>query len=143
MVALDSMNQSLDGAWVIIYKLPVRCAVPCLKLAAKLRQLHRASGRNSDRIKIVLLSEHAFDPALSRDLLGIYSGFNLASLPSPEFTSSLRQADHNSSLEDAAAFYLVDPLGNIIMTYSGDEGPDKMSTDLKTLLTWSKLDERT
>jgi hypothetical protein len=89
------------------------------------------------------LSEPAFDPVLSHELLSIYFAFHLASLPSPEFTSSLSQADHNSSPEDwAAVFYLVDPLGNIMMTYSGDEAPGKMSKDIKTLLTWSKLDER-
>ena len=143
IVAPSNAHQTLEGFWVIIYILPPHCEEPCLKQVAELRQLHRATGRNRDRVKIVLLSEPAFDPLLRHDLLSLYSGFNLASLPSAEFAGSLRQADHNSSpAGSAAVFYLVDPLGNIMMTYSGDEGPGKMSKDLKTLLTWSKLDER-
>jgi hypothetical protein len=143
-MALDHANQSLEGFWVIVYHLPKRCEQHCLKHVTQLRQLHRASGRNRDRIKIILFSELVPGAELSHDLLGIYPAFNLASKPSTGFTNSLRQAGRNSALHDTTAvFYLVDPLGNIMMTYSGDDGPGNMSKDLKTLLTWSKLDKRT
>ncbi|MGH8035967.1 MAG: hypothetical protein ACREO9_12125, partial [Lysobacterales bacterium] len=76
-------------------------------------------------------------------LLDIYPGFTLASLPSAEFSHALRRADQSDGFPaEISDLYLVDPLGNIMMTYSGDAGAEKMSKDLKILLTWSNPGNR-
>ena len=38
--------------------------------------------------------------------------------------------------------YLIDPLGNIMMSYAAGFDPNDLKRDLKRLLTWSKLDEQ-
>ena len=36
--------------------------------------------------------------------------------------------------------YLIDPVGNIIMSYPADSDPTGIRKDLKRILTWSKAD---
>jgi len=133
----------MEGHWVIVYPLPDDCSTDCLDLVTQLRQLHRATGRNQGSIKILLLSRLLPDPDLSRELLRIYAEFSLGSRPSVEFSNAMQRALPDvQSPSVNSRFYLVDPLGNIMMTYSGDDAPEKMRKDLKMLLTWSNQDKR-
>ena len=139
----SSATDSLGGFWVILYAMPASCTKPCQDLVTKLRQVHLASGQNLDRIKIALLLRSKPGASMANDLLGIYPRFKLLSHPAQNFSSALGQAGSNSSGKDKdPAIYLVDPLGNIMMTYNGDDGPSKLNKDLTRLLTWSKLDKR-
>jgi hypothetical protein len=136
-------NRLFDGFWVILYELPASCTRHCLEAAAGLRQVHIASGLHRNRIKIALLLAPKQAESLSHELLGIYSGFHLVSHPSQGFTAALRHASNNRfTRDDEPVMYLVDPLGNIMMTYNGEDSPSMLSKDLKRLLTWSKLDKR-
>lgn len=134
---------SLDGFWVIVYPVPIDCTNRCLERATELRQVLRASGRNQDRIKILVLLESPSTQDLRNELLGIFPAFNLATDPTATFNDALQiAADHSGNKNEALALYLVDPLGNIMMTYNGNDGPARLSKDLARLLTWSKLDKR-
>lgn len=142
--AVEGLEEAgMEGYWVIIHPLPETCGADCLERVTGLRQLHRATGRNQERLKILLLSRMAPDPDIAHELWRIYPEFSLGSRPSAEFSSAMQ-----SALPDAAdpngnaRFYLVDPLGNIMMTYAGDDAPEKMKKDLKLLLTWSNQDNR-
>ncbi len=139
----NSSNQSIDGFWVVLYELPVSCTRRCLELAAELRQVHLAAGLDRNRIKITLLLAPKQAESLSGELLGIYPGFHLVFHPSQDFSSALRRARSNPfTRDDEPVLYLVDPLGNIMMTYNGKDSPSMLSKDLNRLLTWSKLDKR-
>jgi len=136
-------NHSLQGFWIILYALPEPCTQKCLTLAAGLRQVHFASGQNNGRIKIALLLGPNHAESLSDKLLTIYPRFHLISEYNHDFSSALGHAGSNSSRESAdSLIYLVDPLGNIMMTYNGAGSPVKLNKDLTRLLTWSKLDKR-
>jgi len=141
----QSADHMLNGFWVILYALPAACAQPCLDLITGLRQVHRASGQYHDQIRIALL----FDPTIGilksrqAELHGIYARFNLISDASPTFSRALELASSKGATQDwKPAIFLVDPYGNIMMTYNGDGIPNKLNKDLKRLLTWSKLDKR-
>lgn len=146
-IILDGNSQNprmeMEGFWVIIFPLPEVCVTVCLERVAQLRQLHRTTGRNQESLKILLLSGLAPSPEFRNELLRIYSEFSLGSQPSKEFADALELALNSEQNSDAdSRFYLVDPLGNIMMTYSGDSAPEKMRKDLKMLLTWSNQDKR-
>jgi hypothetical protein len=136
-------RQLFDGFWVILYELPASCARNCLELAAELRQVHVASGLHRNRIRIALLLAPEQAESLGDELQGIYPRFNLVSHPDQRFFGALRHASSNrSGRNDEPLMYLVDPLGNIMMTYNGKNSPSMLSKDLNRLLTWSKLDKR-
>jgi len=141
---MPSGQPGLGGFWVVLYSLPAPCGKPCLDLATGLRQVHVASGQNAFRIKIALLLQPAHRETLPRELKNIYAGFHLISSPSPDFSNAIQQADSNSGKTSGRSnVYLVDPDGNIMMSYNGGDSPSKLIKDLDRLLTWSKQDKRT
>ena len=105
--------------------------------------MHIASGRNSNRVVIALLLPPDHAESLGTELTTIYNHFTLLSSPSSIFSTSLQQAtDQNAGVDRTSNIFLVDPLGNIMMSYNGADSPGRLSKDLKRLLKWSKLDKR-
>jgi len=137
-----AQNAAYDGFWVILYAVPSPCGKQCLELAAGLRQVHRATGQNFQRVKIALLLHPGNPESLDRELHNIYSRFNLIPSASTAFTDAISEAGGRAAgLNADLAVYLVDPDGNIMMTYHGVSSPRKLIKDLERLLTWSKQDK--
>lgn len=130
----------LAGHWVVVYLLPVPCAEPCIKQVTGLRQVHRASGRHENRIIMALLSPGGVGQSTRERLLAIYPRFAVLGPVAGEVLTAIAQADQRTA--GSAALYLVDPLGNIMMTYPGPDNLNALNADLKQLLTWSKQDQQ-
>ena len=139
----DVTHPSLYGRWVILYDMPDPCGKECLGLAAGLRQVHLALGHNSVRVRIVLVLNGSGSKALIDQLFRIYPDFGLVTEPSSELSGAIFRAGKNGP-EPAIHpdVYLVDPDGNIMMTYNGASSPNLLIKDLDRLLTWSKRDKR-
>ena len=132
----DGSLGELSEHWVVLHHLTAPCAEACLDAVTGLRQVHRSTGRNQSRIRLLLVAENQ-NPQMTERLQGIYPGFYLA-LSSPDLAATLKtipQAGEGST-------YLIDPLGNIMMSYAAGFDPNDLKKDLKRLLTWSKLDEQ-
>jgi len=112
------------------------CLEPCFTEVSALRQIHRASGRHQDRIRIALLMQDLNPSELESSLRNTYSKFYLINDPSGKLDARLEQA---AGGEGSA--YLIDPLGNIMMFYASGADPNHLKKDLNRLLTWSKLDK--
>jgi hypothetical protein len=140
----DSDFSGLNGHWVILHTIEDPCQAGCVDSVTALRQVHRASGRNQNRIRLTLLLPDAEDRQLAGQLREIYPSFDLVRPTTDEFLLTLE--DIARSLSDSGAVYgnsyLVDPLGNIMMFYEAGSDPNDLKKDLKRLLTWSKLDEQ-
>jgi hypothetical protein len=126
-----------DQHWVVLYRVTGDCGPSCVQDLTSLRQVHRAAGRNQSRIMLTLLLEGEGQADTMQLLREIYSQFNFVRDPSGEAASSLDQA-----AAKPIGAYLIDPLGNIMMTYAAGADPNHLKQDLKRLLTWSKLDEQ-
>jgi len=125
----------LEKHWVVLHRLPATCDTSCTEAVTALRQVHRATGRNQSRIRMLLLAPQR-DEGLAERLHDIYPAFHLA-VAEPQL---LRELDGIPSA--AGDTYLIDPLGNIMMRYAAGFDPNDLKKDLKRLLTWSKLDEQ-
>jgi hypothetical protein len=122
--------------WTVLFPVPEPCAEPCRREAVALRQVHRALGRNQNRVRIVLLLSGQ-EPSTISGLLETYPEFQLIEDPSGRLETVLQKTGGAPG-----AVYLVDPLGNIMMSYEAGSDPNHIKQDLKRLLTWSKLDEQ-
>jgi cytochrome oxidase Cu insertion factor (SCO1/SenC/PrrC family) len=132
----------LLGSWIILFLLPAPCEQDCLQKVTGLRQVHRATGPDQQRIEIVLLSEAQLNEVTIRQLLAISDHFILLTDPSASLQQSVRNAQLQNALsENAFTTYLVDPLGNIMMAYDAVNSDSELSKDLKRLLKWSKQDK--
>ncbi len=133
---------SLLDSWVILLALPADCETNCLQKVAGLRQVHKASGREQQRLKLVLLSGLPVDIELHQQLLAVYDQFTVLTDPSGSLQQSLQTTMQRGGLSaTTVSSYLVDPLGNIMMAYDMADSEARMSKDLKRLLTWSKQDK--
>lgn len=129
------------GSWVVLFPVNQTCDQACLQKVTGLRQVHRATGREQERIKLVLLSDTQLEENTRQQLLGVYPQFHLLADPSGSLHQALQRAKPSvagSALQPTV--YLVDPLGNIMMTYETADSETRLSKDLKRLLKWSKQD---
>jgi hypothetical protein len=129
------------GHWLVLHGLPDACGEDCIEVVVSLRQVHRAAGRNSSRIRLGLLQAST---AGGQDRLrDIYPEFHLLEDSGRQLWPVLRSVASAAPVPGGAegATYLVDPLGNIMMYYAPGSDPNDLKHDLKRLLTWSKLDE--
>ena len=129
--------------WTVLYTLAAPCAEACIEQVTGLRQVHRAAGRQQQRIRLALLLPDQASPELKKGLMDIYGNFHLISDPSGALSARLAQVSLPGTPAGAAGtVYLVDPLANIMMVYAPGSDPNNLKQDLKRLLTWSKLDEQ-
>ena len=129
-------DQVFSDHWVILYVVPDPCLEPCFTDVSALRQIHRASGRHQDRIRIALLMQELNSDELETALRDTYPKFHLINDPSGKLGARLEQAAGGKG-----SAYLIDPLGNIMMFYASGADPNHLKKDLNRLLTWSKLDK--
>jgi len=129
-------REVFSNVWVILYPVPDPCLDDCLQTASALRQIHRAAGRQQDRVRIALLLRDNGSTNVESTLYDMYPRFLLIRDPNGNVASTLQRATM-----DPGAVYLIDPLGNIMMTYKGGGDPNALKQDLKRLLTWSTVDK--
>jgi cytochrome oxidase Cu insertion factor (SCO1/SenC/PrrC family) len=129
----------LKGHWVILFDVPDDCSSTCLEAVSELRQIHRATGRDIGRVRVVLVVNPETPQSLVRSLSDIYPAFGLLVDETSDLRNSINAA-RNLTVHDAHRF-LVDPLGQIMMTYNDQSDGASLSKDLKRLLKWSKQDE--
>ena len=127
--------EALKEHWVVMHHVPKTCDEACREAVTALRQVHRSTGRNQARIRMLLLSKNP-DPEAAAELQSIYPLFRLA-LVNPQMSANLQEIPGSTE----GSTYLIDPLGNIMMSYAAGVDPNDLKKDLKRLLTWSKLDE--
>lgn len=131
----DDAASHLLRHWVVLHPVERHCEEACEAALVDLRQVHKASGRNQDRIRLaVLVPADMGGPDLER-LSAIYDRFTLLADRRQDISKAMAQAGPQGSN------YLVDPLGNIMMRYEAGADPNDLKQDLKRLLTWSKQDE--
>ena len=118
-----------------MHQVPKTCGDSCRETVTSLRQVHRSTGRNQSRIRMVLVSENP-DPQQAGELQSIYPVFQVVQL-NPALSANLQTIPGSTE----GSTYLIDPLGNIMMSYAAGADPNDLKKDLKRLLTWSKLDE--
>jgi hypothetical protein len=133
----------VEDHWTVLHALPAHCDSACVAHVTELRQVHRASGRQLGRIRLVLL-QPAADTSMATELRRIYPQFEIATDTGGSLEAALERVatEHGTTGGTAGSTYLIDPLGNIMMYYEAGSDPNDLKSDLKRLLTWSKLDEQ-
>ncbi len=131
----------LRGKWTLVYLMQGTCAEPCVTQLYNLRQVRLAQGKNIDRVQRLMLWDRAHvAPQQEAELAEHFPGQVIAPLPG-EAPAQLLEAfvlDAQDPMR-AGRVYLVDPLGNLMMTYQPDDEPRGMIKDLERLLKYSGL----
>ena len=127
------LNTAGDGRWVLLYANTGTCDEACRFSLYTLRQARRMLGREMDRLVRVFL--HGDSPPDTLFLAGEHEG--LITLQDRELDDLLK----NKKPADLAGggYYLVDPLGNLVMYFHPDIDPQAMVEDIEHLLELSRI----
>lgn len=129
----------LRGKWTIVYLLDGECGDSCVRQLYNIRQIRLAQGKNINRLQRLLLWKP--DGVSAQSQAGLqehFPGQVMASITGQEALLQAFAVDEHSVLQ-ARRVYLVDPLGNLMMTYEGEDEPAGMIKDLERLLKYSGL----
>ncbi len=149
-LSLDQ-TKAYDGKWVILYVLEQPCDEGCNERVTAIRQIHRAAGRKSEHLAIVLLGESLIEPALQTRLEAIYPMFNFVEDANGEFlgvletikSDILTNSTANSTADSSnIRTYILDPMQNIVLAYPSSADPTDLHKDLKRLLKWADQENR-
>jgi cytochrome oxidase Cu insertion factor (SCO1/SenC/PrrC family) len=120
----------LRGKWVLIASDSGACPASCVAKLTLMRQVRLMLGRNAARLVRVFVADDT--RALSPQALAPYEG-TVAITPPTGMALPL------APVNDRAHFYLVDPLGNVMMRFPADPDPRRMVKDLERLLKASQI----
>ena len=122
-----------EGHWLLLYADDGECADACRSALYTTRQSRTMLGREMDRVVRVFLHgpaapDRVFIDTEHKGLITLED----ASLSG--FLEKKRPADL-----PARGYYLVDPLGNLVMYFRPDIDPSEMVDDIKHLLRLSRI----
>lgn len=134
--------KSLNGKWLVVYLNPAACTQVCLQRLHDLNQVWKATGRDMRRVQRVFLTfTNTATPQLSKLLSqkGDYAGTKRLQVKPQQFEQFMQGAPDLQQVMQSGAFYIVDPLGNIVLQYPADVKPAGILRDLQRLLRVSQV----
>jgi SCO1/SenC len=133
-VASDAVTRAdfLKGKWTLLYFGPGSCPSACQTDLYDTRQVRAALGKDTERVQRVFLAEGELSDrqrleSEHPDLTTVRATDAAAPL-----VGLLRRSQAGGVAE--GRIYLIDPLGNLMMSYAADAAPKGMLEDLKRLL---------
>lgn len=116
------------------------CDEFCEKNIYKMRQAHIAIGKHHKRIKrLLVLTSKAGSNLLK--ILKVYPDMAVATGPASAVRDLAGQLQTNdgTALDSLNRIYLIDPMGNFMMTYDSNANPGGIRKDLGRLLRVSRV----
>lgn len=132
-------KESLHGKWSMVY-VTRSCDKLCVDNVYRMRQIHIAMDKHSLRVQKVLLltQQHAMELS---DLLVNYAGqqvINTDLIDTNALLDKFRLTSSDNPLE-ARRIYIIDSLGNLMMSFEPDAHPRDIMQDLKKLFRASRI----
>jgi len=139
-VSGDAVDQTyLRGKWNYVYLHVGECGSECVEQLYKVRQLRLAHGKDIDRMqRLMLWRAEGVNPDARAELQSHFPGQVIALVPENSELVSAFSTDGADPLL-AGRIYLVDPLGNLMMSYQPDAEPRGIIKDMHRLLKYSGL----
>lgn len=132
---------SLKGKWLLIYFGPADCLTPCTRNLYKMRQITLAQGQEAHRVQPVFIVTNTAALDVLRFTLKDYPltiALRGQSAAVRELASQF-SVPMGGALDGLDRIYVVDPLGNFMMSYPADADPRLMLKDLRQLLRASHI----
>lgn len=129
----------LHGKWSFFYIANESCDQTCIDNLYRMRQLRWTAGKDDHRVQRVLLITGNKIPA--KEIFKEYAGQWLVKkdVINIDFLLKNFRLTEQDQPEKMQRLYIVDPLGNLMMSYPGTAEPRGIIKDLKKLLKTSKI----
>jgi cytochrome oxidase Cu insertion factor (SCO1/SenC/PrrC family) len=134
----------LKGKWTLLYVEHGTCSQPCQRRLYDTRQVRLALDRDMNRVQRVFIAaddccDAQFLQQQHPDLITIRATAAAAPLLALLPARGTAAATEDSGAAEAPRVYLIDPLGNLMMSYAADAKPKGMLEDMKRLLRLSSI----
>lgn len=130
----------LRGKWTLVYLGPAACAQACQQNLYAMRQVRLAQGKDMFRVRYVYVLT---DPQAGdlRQRLADHPDLNIVMASQDALrglAEQLRLSD-GTPLDGLERIYVIDPLGNFMMSYPPQTDPNGIKKDISRLLRVSKI----
>ena len=131
----------LRGKWTLVAFGTAECLTPCERNLYKMRQVIEAQGKEANRLQSVMVATDARALDWIRYAIKDYPNTRVIAGPADNVAKLARQfaLPAGGPLDSLNRIYLVDPLGNFMMSYPADADPSGMRRDLVRLLKVSRI----
>lgn len=124
----------LRGKWTLVHVIGDQCGADCRERLYFTRQIHTALGKDQGRVQRLVLASAGTETAGLGEVLDEHPRMTvLAAGPGDPLRRQLPDDI------DARAVLLIDPLGNLMLRFDADVGPDGILEDLEKLLKLSRV----
>jgi len=132
----------LKGRWTLLYVAFGTCGQSCRDRLYDTRQVRLALDRDMKRVQRVFIADNGccdaqFLHEVHPDLIAVRAG--AAAAPLLALLPGLDRITGTDGTAIPARVYLIDPLGNLMMSYAAGAKPKGMLQDLKRLLRLSSI----
>ena len=129
----SQLHAAADGHWALLYVNTGMCDEPCELALYTLRQSRLMLGKKMDRLlRVFLHGDTAPDTVLLAD-----EHKGLIALQDRRLADLLK--NKKPAELEAGGYFLVDPLGNLVLYFHPDIDPGAMVDDIKHLLELSRI----
>lgn len=121
--------------WTLMYFGDSGCSETCLKNIYNMRQVHAAQGKEQERVQrvLVLIDKKSIESLKAK--LSDYPGMTVITGPEQSVATLVQQFTlPGATTADPHRIYLLDPMGNLIMSYLDSQDPHGIRKDLIHLL---------
>jgi hypothetical protein len=125
--------QKGHGSWLVLYNDASDCADSCRDALYTMRQGRQMLGKEQSRLLRVFL--HGDTPPDTVFIANEHQGL----ITTQEANLSSLLTNKKPKELPGGGFYLVDPLGNLVMYFRPDMNPSEMVDDIKRLLRLSRI----
>lgn len=132
---------ALRPKWLLLYVGAGPCGEVCRESLYKMRQVRLTQGDDADRVAYVYVTGAAL-PAAEQDWLQREhpaAVTRVAGAPALERLAEQLRTPQGTPLQGIHRVYVVDPLGNLMMSYGPEAEPTAMRKDLMRLLRVSQI----
>ncbi len=139
--AMDGTAARLYGKWTLLQPDGGRCAAACMQMLQQARYVRLISGRHSHHTQQLLLAGGLSGEA-TRRRLAAQPGLLLYQAPkaAQNALDLLGEKDQGAAGDTlpAAALYLVDPRGQVVLAYTAEASVGAIREDLQRLLRYNR-----
>lgn len=136
LVELDSLRRQ----WILLVTANGNCDKTCEENILKIRQLRFMQNNNMVRIRTLFLHKN-LPASISDDLAAKYSPIESYSVQAADYEQWTQVLELKNAPAEAQKnrVYIIDPAGNLMMSYPAAAEPKQIQKDLKRLLKTSQI----
>lgn len=123
-----------EQRWTVLF-VSEGCATPCYEQLILLRQVHRTLGRDTDRVRRVLVTQTALSQTTRQQITHEIPDLMTVEAVGTQWVEALADALGENPRERAL---IIDPRGTIVLSYARTLEGSGFRKDLSHLLKWSR-----